>query len=84
MKDFRIEFLTRDGYVFLAAEIAYREQRICQLFRRVEDDGIEIEILDERFELKEPVLLRFPLEDFLSVLDRTKAELLALRLDRMT
>ncbi|MGN6518028.1 MAG: hypothetical protein ACTHK2_01225 [Dokdonella sp.] len=83
MKDFRIEFLTHEGYAFLAAEIAYREQRICQLFRRVEDDGIDIEILDERFELEESVL-RFPLDDFLAVLDRTKAELLALRLDGMT
>jgi len=80
MSDFNIDFLTREDCEFLAVEISFRGQRLCQLFRRKQDDRIDIEFVEERFELQQPVEMEFPLNDFLSALVDARRELMALTL----
>ena len=80
MTDFNIDFLTREEYEFLAIEISFRGQRLCQVFRRKQDDRIDIEFVEERFELPVPVEMMFPLDDFLNTLADARRELMALKL----
>jgi hypothetical protein len=77
---FRLDFITHDDYEFLAVEIGFQGQRLCQLFRRKNDDLIEIEFVDDPLILNPPVRLKFAFDDFLEVLDRARKELLALKL----
>ncbi len=81
--EFGIDFVSHDEYEYLAVEISLRGQRVCQMFRRREDDGIEVEIVENHFILDPPVLMRFALTPFLEVLERARRELLSLRLDRV-
>jgi hypothetical protein len=80
MSDFNIDFLSREGYEFLAIEISFRGQILCQLFRRTQDDRIDIEFVEERFVLPVPVEMKFPLDEFLSTLTDARKELMALKL----
>ena len=79
MSDFSSAYISREDYAYLAIELFYREQRVCQVLRR-DDEGIEVEIIYELYELPSPVQMRFPLEDFLAELEIAKRELLALKL----
>jgi hypothetical protein len=76
--EFHIDFVTHDGYEYLAVEISFRGQRLCQMFRRKGDDAIEIEFVEDRLILTTPVLLRFPLDRFLEILEEGRKELLSL------
>ena len=71
-------FITHDDYEYLAVEVSFDGQRVCQVFRS-RDDRLDIEILDEHFVLSEPVQLRFPLDAFLEAVHLAKRELMALR-----
>lgn len=78
--DFRIDFITHDDYEYLAAEISFQGQRVCQMFRPAEGDVVEIEIIEDRLLLPCPVLLRFPLSQFLEIVEIARGELMALKL----
>ena len=77
---FHIDFVTHDEYEYLAAEVSFQGQRLCQLFRRKEDDTIDIEFIEDHLILNPPVRLRFPLNHFLEAVNDASAELLALKL----
>jgi hypothetical protein len=79
-REFHIDFITHSEYEYLAVEISFRGQRICQLYRRKEDNIIEIQVLEDLRNLEPNVRLRFPLSDFLAVLQEARRELLALKL----
>ena len=77
--DFHIDFVTHDEYEYLVAEIRFRGQRLCQLFRRAEDNEIEIEFIEDRLILQSPVRLRFAFDAFVKVTEQARRELLALK-----
>jgi hypothetical protein len=78
--EFRMDFISHDEYEYLAVEISFRGQRLCQLFRQRTNDLIEIEFIEDRLILDSPVRLRFPLTQFLEVIQEARKELLALKL----
>jgi hypothetical protein len=76
---FKIDFTSHDDYEYLAAEIYFEGQRLCQMFRHTNDDSIDIEFIEDRLLLHPPVKLRFPLSQFLEAVNVAKNELLALK-----
>jgi hypothetical protein len=77
--EFSIDFITVDDYLYLAAEISFRGQRLCQIYR-TESDAIEIAFLDDKRVLASPVELKFLLSDFLETVESVRRELLALKM----
>jgi len=75
--EFSIDFFSHEDYEFLAVEIHFRKQRLCQLFRR-KDDSIEIEFVEDLYLLDKPVRMIFPLQKFLEIIETAQKELLAL------
>lgn len=77
--NFRIDFITSDEFEFLAAEISFREQLLCRLYRS-NADVIKIEFMEERRILKADVRLMFPLDDFVETVRIAREDLMSLRL----
>ena len=50
------------------------------MYRRKEDDGVDIEFVDERLILESEVIFKFPLSGFIEILQKGKDELMALHL----
>jgi hypothetical protein len=74
---FRIDFTTHEEFAHLAVEISFQGQRLCQMYRPKDTSAIEIEFIDDRLILESAVRLRFPLRDFLSVIQRARAQLIS-------
>jgi hypothetical protein len=74
---FRIAFTTREEFEHLAVEISFQGQRLCQMYRPKDASAIEIEFIEDRLILESAVRLRFPLRDFLSVVQRARAQLMS-------
>jgi hypothetical protein len=79
-QEFRIDFITVDGYEYLAAEISFRNQRLCQLCRTKDRDTIEIKFIEDKRILQTPIEMKFPLADFLEVVEIVRNDLLALKI----
>ena len=78
--EFGMDFITHHEDEYLAIEISFRRQRLCVMYRRKDDDLIEIEFVDDHLILQPPVCLRFPLNQFLQVVEEAREELMALKL----
>ena len=77
--DFRIDFVNSREHKYLATEITFRHQRLCQMCRTDDGDSITVEFLfDDLLILKEPVRLKFPLADFLKYVEIARQELMNL------
>jgi hypothetical protein len=77
--EFRIDFVNSPDYKYLATEITFRHQRLCQMCRTDDGESIDIEFLfDDLLILKEPVRLKFPLADFLQFVEIARQELMNL------
>ncbi len=77
-QDFSVDYVDSDEYRYLGAEIYFRKQRLCQLFRRFPGDEIDIEFVDDLYVVDAPVRRRFPLLEFLKLVDELQADLLSL------
>lgn len=77
-QDFSVDYVDSDEYRNLGAEIYFREQRLCTLFRRYPGDEIDIEFVDDLYVVDTPIRRRFPLAEFLKVVDTMQADLLSL------
>jgi hypothetical protein len=77
--DFQMDVVTHDDYALLAVEISFQQQLLCRMLRRADAGAVDIEFVDDRLILESPVHLRFALSDFLEVVEKARAELLALK-----
>ncbi len=75
---FAIDFVSDFDLDYLAVEITFRKQRICRLTRRIGDDLIEMEILDDRLVLGTKIPLKFALVEFLNFVEDGRVELMKL------
>lgn len=74
--DFDIVFFSDSRYEELTAEISYKDQILCQLNKDKGIDNIEVEFFADARMLAEQVAMKFPLNDFLSVLEEAKKALI--------
>ncbi|NIG77548.1 hypothetical protein F3J34_28725 [Klebsiella sp. Ap-873] len=72
---FEVDFFSDSRYEELTAEISYKGQILCQLNQDKGADAIEIEFFADSRLLAQPVEMKFPLDDFINVLNATKADL---------
>jgi len=77
-QDFSVDYVDSDEYRYLGAEIYFRKQRLCQLLRRYPGDEIDIEFVDKLYVVETPIRRRFPLAEFLKLVDTIQADLLSL------
>lgn len=64
MSNFTFDFVSLVGHRGLRVEVCYQGQRLFQLYKDDFDGKLIIEIIDDKFILKDPVFLKFPLSDF--------------------
>ncbi|WNJ81576.1 hypothetical protein RJE46_10230 [Cedecea neteri] len=74
---FEVDFFSDSRYEELTAEISYKGQILCQLNQDKGADAIEIEFFADSRLLAQPVEMKFPLDDFIHVLNATKADLVS-------
>ncbi|ECA5251942.1 hypothetical protein MUZ84_004682 [Salmonella enterica] len=74
--EFEVDFFSDSRYEELTAEISYKGQILCQLNKDKGVDSIEIEFFSDSRILAETVVMKFPVDDFLKVLEQTKEELI--------
>jgi hypothetical protein len=80
MKEFTFDFFSREDHDYLAIEISFRGQRVCQLMRDKVTDRITIEMVEDRRILDPPVRLSFSLQSFLAAIQEGCDQLMTLRL----
>lgn len=73
---FEVVFFSDSRYEKLTAEIAYKGQILCQLNQDKGADAVEIEFFADSRLLAQPVEMKFPLDDFIDVLNTTKIDLI--------
>ena len=73
---FEVDFFSDSRYEELTAEISYKGQILCQLNKDKGVDSIEIEFFSDSRILGEKVVMKFPVDDFLKILEQTKEELI--------
>lgn len=74
---FEVDFFSDSRYEELTAEISYKGQILCQINQDKGADAIEIEFFADSRLLAQPVEMKFPLDDFINVLNATKADLIS-------
>ncbi|ECG5862888.1 hypothetical protein ACLH9T_004800 [Salmonella enterica] len=74
--EFEVDFFSDSRYEELTAEISYKGQILCQLNKDKGVDSIEIEFFSDSRILAETVVMKFPVDDFLKILEQTKEELI--------
>jgi hypothetical protein len=75
--DFSIDYLSDTEYEMITIEISYKEQILCQLNKDKGNDNIEIEFFHESRILADQVIFKFPLEEFISLLNELKQDLVS-------
>lgn len=73
---FEVDFFSDSRYEELTAEISYKGQILCQLNQDKGADAIEIEFFADSRLLAQSVEMKFPLDEFINVLNATKADLI--------
>ncbi|WP_431221660.1 hypothetical protein ACQ86O_14205 [Serratia sp. L9] len=74
--DFEVVFFSDSRYEELTAEISYKDQILCQLNKDKGIDNIEVEFFADARILVEQVAMKFPLNEFLAVLEEAKKDLI--------
>lgn len=77
LKEFEIDFVSNVEFEWLAVEVLFRGQRCIQLNREKGLDNIEIEFLTDIYLLPKAVEMKFPIEDFLSIVNEAKQALIS-------
>jgi hypothetical protein len=65
MRDFTFEFVSRNEYEFLAVELSYRGQLLCEISSERGVDRLEVEFARDFLIVPKPVDLRFPVNELL-------------------
>lgn len=72
---FEILFVSETEYDFLAAEILFSGQRLCQINKEKGNDEMEIEFIADTYMLQKDVLMKFSLAEFEKIIFKAKEEL---------
>ncbi|PIT09046.1 hypothetical protein BGI40_08755 [Snodgrassella communis] len=76
--NFEIDYFSDSKYEYLTIEISFKGQILCQLNKDKGVNNIEIEFFyDSR--LLEEVIFKFPLDEFLEVLNIVKKDLISIK-----
>ncbi len=74
-KSFEILFVSETRYEYLAAEILFDGQRLCQINKENGNEALEIEFLTDLYVVQKSSVMKFSLSEFQRVLDRASEEL---------
>ena len=74
--DFEIDFFSDNKYEEITIEVSYKGQILCQLNKDKGIDNIEIEFFFDSRVLTEQVIPKFPLNEFISILNEAKQDLI--------
>ncbi len=72
---FSVDFFSDEQYKYLTAEILYNGQVLCQINRDNGIENMEVEFFHDQYILEEEFRMKFPINDFLSVIEDVKNEL---------
>lgn len=73
---FSVDFFSDSRYEFLTAEISFNGQILCQINRDKGVDRVEIEFFPDQRLLEKTTTFKFPLDEFISLVEEIKSELL--------
>ncbi|WP_239375173.1 hypothetical protein [Snodgrassella gandavensis] len=76
--NFQIDYFSDSKYEYLTIEISFKGQLLCQLNKDKGVDNIEIEFFYDFRLLEEETIFKFPLEEFLDVLNLVKQDLISI------
>jgi hypothetical protein len=74
MTNFSVDFVSLNNFESLAAEISFRSQILCRIDRERRDGVLEVEFFHLGRRLKFDVRMKFPLPEFLSVVEEACSE----------
>ncbi|NUE67688.1 hypothetical protein [Snodgrassella sp. ESL0253] len=77
--DFQIDYFSDSKYEYLTIEISFKGQILCQLNKDKGVDNIEIEFFYDSRLLEEETIFKFPLDEFLDVLNIVKKDLISIK-----
>lgn len=75
--DFEIDFSSDNKYEELTIEISYKGQILCQLNKDKGINNIEVEFFFDSRVLAEQPIPKFPLDEFIHILNEAKQDLIA-------
>lgn len=75
--DFNVDYFSDTRYEKITIEISYKNQILCQLNKDKGNDNIEIQFFHEWRILPDQVIFIFPLEEFISLLNELKQDLIS-------
>lgn len=78
MTGFSIAFVSPPSFDSLAVEVSFQSQLLCRIDRERQDGALEVEFFHLARVLKDDVTMKFPLSEFLQVIERASADLLAI------
>ncbi|OCG10898.1 hypothetical protein A9G09_12415 [Gilliamella sp. wkB292] len=73
--DFEIDFFSDNKYEEITIEISYKGQILCQLNKDKGISNIEIEFFFDSRILAKQVTPKFPLDEFINILNEAKQDL---------
>ncbi|MEM7173353.1 MAG: hypothetical protein AAF530_24530 [Pseudomonadota bacterium] len=74
-KSFEVFFFSDKQYEKLTAEIHFAGQILCQISMDRVPDNMEIEFFHEQYQMESEPKMKFPLGEFISVLEEVKSDL---------
>lgn len=77
--NFEIDYFSDSKYEYLTIEISFKGQILCQLNKDKGVNNIEIEFFYDFRLLEEEVIFKFPLDEFLNVLNMVKKDLISIK-----
>ncbi|PIT09039.1 hypothetical protein [Snodgrassella communis] len=77
--NFEIDYFSDSKYEYLTIEISFKGQILCQLNKDKGVNNIEIEFFYDSRLLEEEVIFKFPLDEFLEVLNIVKKDLISIK-----
>ena len=79
MKEFSVDFVSPASFAFLAAEVSFQSQIVCRIDMERSDGTLQIEFFHEARLLDPTVSMKFPLSDFMRVIEQVRVDLRAAR-----
>jgi hypothetical protein len=77
--NFQIDYFSDSKYEYLTIEISFKGQVLCQLNKDKGVNNIEIEFFYDFRLIEEEVIFKFPLDEFLDVLNIVKKDLISIK-----
>ncbi|GGX72913.1 hypothetical protein [Saccharospirillum salsuginis] len=73
--NFSVDFFSDVQYEYMTAEISYKGQILCQISQDKGSSNMEIEFFHEQRIVGEQPKMKFPIKDFITLIEDVKGEL---------